>query len=107
MPENKTNNLGLDAQRLLLDAQKETRKSSKKKDKIIILLIILLFLEPVAFFVGFLCYESQFEYVDTYESSEETTVDLDSSGNNANAEYNEVAGDQYNDNSTHNEGGVE
>lgn len=98
--------LKLDAQRLLIDAQKETRKAAKKKDKIIILLIILLFLEPIIFLTGFLWYENQYEYVETYDTTEETDIDIDASGESANAEYNNVEGNQYN-NSTHSEGGVE
>lgn len=32
---------------------------------------------------------------------------MSSTGDNANAEYNDVAGDQYNDNATHTEGGTD
>lgn len=34
-------------------------------------------------------------------------MNLSTEGDNANAEYNDVAGDQYNDSATHNEGAQE
>ena len=95
-----------DSTKLLIDSQKEVKKSNRLKDRIIIMLIVFLFIEPVILFSGFLLYESQFEYVDLYDTSEETNVDLDASGDSANAEYNDVEGNQYNDNATHNEGGA-
>ena len=97
----------LDSTKILIDSQKEIKKSNRMKDKIIILLIVFLFIEPAILFGGFLLYESQFEYVDLYDTAEETNVDLDASGDSANAEYNDVEGNQYNDSSTHNEGGAE
>lgn len=96
-----------DSTKLLIDSQKEIKKSNRLKDKIIIMLIVVLFIEPIILFGGFLLYESQFEYVDLYDTTEETNVDLDASGDSANAEYNDVEGNQYNDSSTHNEGGAE
>lgn len=97
----------LDSTKLLIDSQKEIKKSNRLKDKIIIMLIVFLFIEPIILFSGFLLYESQFEYVDLYDTTEETKVDLDASGDSANAEYNDIEGNQYNDSSTHNEGGAE
>lgn len=43
---------------LLLDVQKEYRKSNRLKDKIIILLIVLMFLQAVVVYSGFVWYES-------------------------------------------------
>lgn len=97
---------GLDVQELLIDAQRESRKSVKRKDKIIMLLIIFLFLEPILLISGFMLYESQYEYVETYDTTEETSIDVDASGEKANAEYNDVEGNQYNGSSVHNEGGA-
>lgn len=94
-----------DLQDVFVAMQKESNKKAKRKDIIIVILIVFLFLEPIAFYTGFLWYESQFDYVET--TTEEKTVDLDTSGDNANAEYNEVNGNQYNDNATHNESGVD
>ena len=86
---------------ILLDVQKEYRKSNKFKDKIIIVLIVLMFLEAVIGYGGFIWYESQFDYVTTEQTTQD--VDLSTEGENANAEYNDVQGNQYNDNATHNE----
>lgn len=86
---------------ILLDVQKEYRKSNKFKDKIIIVLIVLMFLEAVIGYCGFVWYESQFDYVTTEQTTQD--IDLSTEGDNANAEYNEVQGNQYNDNATHNE----
>ena len=53
--ENRTR---LDSTKLLIDSQKEIKKSNRMKDKIIILLIVFLFIEPVILLGGFLLYES-------------------------------------------------
>ena len=90
-----------DYEKLVFDSAKEMSKSNKIKDKIIILLIVLMLLQAVCFFAGFVWYESQYEYVTT------ENVDLSTEGDNASAEYNDVEGNQYNDSSTHNEGGAE
>lgn len=99
----------LDSIKLLIDSQKEIKKSNRMKDKIIIMLIVFLFVEPVILFSGFLLYESQFEYVETTTETYRDTkdVDMSSTGDNASAEYNDVAGDQYNDNATHMGGGTD
>ena len=96
--------------KVLMDTQKEYSRSNRAKDKIIALLIIALLVEAIAFFGIFCWYEAQFDYVVT-ETVTETEredatkdVNLSTDGDNANAEYNDVAGDQYNDNATHNEG---
>lgn len=93
--------------KLMSDVQSEYLKSNKTKDKIIILLIVLMFLEAAVFFGGFVWYESQYEYVETTEDAE--SVSLDTNGDNASIDYdyNNIDGNQYNDNVTHNEGGVD
>ena len=90
-----------EVERVLIDTQKEYSKSNRTKDKIIMLLIILMFLEAVIGYSGFVWYESQFDYVTT--ETRESGVDISTEGDNANAEYNDVQGNQYNDNATHNE----
>lgn len=87
---------------ILMAVQQDYTRSNKMKDKIIVLLIVCMMLEAVAGYAGFLWYESQFETVTT--TTETTDVELESSGEGANATYNDVEGDQYNDNATHNEG---
>lgn len=89
----------------MIDVQKEFARSGRFKDKIIVLLVVLIFFEAVVFYCGFVWYESQFDYVTTETSEQE--VDLSTEGDNASAEYNDVDGNQYNDSSTHNEGGVD
>lgn len=96
-----------DVEKLLFDTQRIYSESNKIKDKIIIMLIVLMFLEAVAGFTGFVWYESQFETVQTTEETETKEVDLSTSGDSADATYNDVSGDQYNDDAVHNEGGVD
>lgn len=86
---------------VLLDVQKEYKRSNKLKDIIIIILIVLMFLQSVFSFGCFVWYESQFDYVTTNGKD----VDVETSGDNANAEYNDVSGNRYNDNAVHNQGG--
>lgn len=86
---------------LLLDIQKEYSRSNRMKDKIIVVLIVLMFLEAIIGYCGFVWYESQFDYVTTEQTTQD--VDLSTEGENANAEYNDVQGNQYNDSATHNE----
>lgn len=86
---------------ILIDTQKEYSKSNRIKDKIIVLLIVLMFTEAVIGYCGFVWYESQFDYVTTEQTTQD--VDLSAEGENANAEYNDVQGNQYNDSATHNE----
>lgn len=90
-----------DLEQILLDTQKEYSHSNRVKDKIIIVLIVLMFLEAVIGYCGFVWYESQFDYVTTEQMMQD--VDLSTEGENANAEYNDVQGNQYNDSATHNE----
>lgn len=89
-------------QELLIDTQKEYTRSNKFKDKIIVLLIVLMLFEAVVGYCGFVWYESQFDYVTTEQSNETKSVDIGTDGDNANAEYNDVNGNQYNDNAPQN-----
>lgn len=79
---------------LLLDMQKEYSHSNRIKDKIIIVLIAFMFLEAVIGYCGFVWYESKFDYVTTEQTTQD--VDLSTEGENANAEYNDVQGNQEN-----------
>lgn len=83
--------------KLMSDVQSEYLKSNKTKDKIIVLLIVLMFLEAAVFFGGFVWYESQYETVET------ESYELNTEGENASIDYDNVSGNQYNDNATHNE----
>lgn len=86
---------------LLVDVQAETNRSSRVKDVIIIVLIVLVLLRDAVVVCGYFWYESQFEY--TTEETKE--VEMSTEGENANIDYSEnnVQGDQYNDNATHND----
>lgn len=53
---------------ILLDTQKEYRRSNRMKDKIIAVLIVLMFLEAIIGYCGFVWYESQFDYVTTEQT---------------------------------------
>ena len=66
-----------------------------------------MFAEAVIFYGGFVWYESQFDYVSTEQSTETQDVDVSTSGENANAEYNDddVQGNQYNGNAVNYEDG--
>ena len=86
---------------VLIDVQKEYKRSNKLKDIIIIILIVLMFIQSAFSFGCFVWYESQFDYVTT----DGKNVDVETSGDNAKAEYNDVSGNQYNDNAVHNQGG--
>lgn len=88
-------------EQVLLDTQKEYSRSNRMKDKIIVVLIVLMFFEAIVGYCGFVWYESQFDYVTTEQTTQD--VDLSTEGDNANAEYNDVQGNQYNDSATHNE----
>lgn len=71
---------------ILLDTQKEYRRSNRMKDKIIVVLIVLMFLEAIIGYCGFVWYESQFDYVTTEQTTQD--IDLSTEGDNASAEYN-------------------
>lgn len=103
-----------DINSLLIDINKELVKSNEMKDKIIRELIAAIVLVVLIFVVGFFWYESQFEYATEETTTTETTttttednddIDITSEGDNAEASY--IEGDQYNDNATYTEGGVD
>lgn len=76
---------------VLIDVQKEYKRSNKLKDIIIIILIVLMFLQSAFSFGCFVWYESQFEYYDTAQETNKKDVDIETSGDSANAEYNDEA----------------
>lgn len=88
---------------VFVNMQKQKNKELKRKDIIIAILVVFLFVEPIVLYAGHLWHESQYEYTET--TTEEQKVEVSTSGDNANAEYNDVDGNQYNDNATHNESG--
>lgn len=83
-------------EKVLIDVPKELSRSSRNKDKIIVMLIIAMLIE------GLVCMKflNDDEYVTTEQTTEEVT--LTTEGDSANAEYNNVEGNQYNDSAVHN-----
>lgn len=68
----------------------------KETSRRLLVALIISILSNVALVGGFLWYESQYEFEETY------TQQLEASGDNA--ILNQVDGDQYNDSAVHNEG---
>lgn len=89
-----------DLKDILLDSLKHQRKETRFWKKMCIVLICFLLFLSCFYYAGFVWYESQ------YETTETKTIEVGTEGDNANAEYNDVGGDQYNDNATHSEGGA-
>lgn len=83
-------------EKVLIDVPKELSRSSRNKDKIIVILIIAMLIE------GLVCMKflNDDEYIMTEQTTEEVT--LTTEGDSANAEYNDVEGNQYNDSAVHN-----
>lgn len=97
-------------QEFLMDVNRQAAKRDKRKDRIIFVLSLVIVFLVVGIIVQSVCfwkYESQLETTETTETTTETKeIQLSTEGDSANAEYNDnnVQGDQYNDNVTHNEG---
>lgn len=84
---------------ILKDSVKQQGETIRGMKHIIIGLIIAWAVSICAGFAGFVWYESQFEVTTGQE------VEISTDGGNASAEYNDVSGNQYNDNATHTESG--
>lgn len=94
-------------QEFLMDVNRQAAKRDKRKDRIIFVLSLVIVFLVVGIIIQSVCfwkYESQFETSETTTETKE--IQLSTEGDSANAEYNDnnVQGDQYNDNATHNEG---
>lgn len=90
-----------DLKEIMLDSLKHQRKETKFWKKMCIVLICFLLFLSCFYYAGFVWYESQFEYVDM--ETDTSDVNVSTEGDNATAEYNDVEGNQYNDNATHNQ----
>lgn len=82
----------------MLQQQKDSNK------RMFVALIVSLVIN-VIIFCGFLYYESQWEI--SAETTYTTTEDIDQNVEGEGSAINNVDGDQYNDSSTHNEGGTD
>lgn len=87
--------------KLLLQMNKNQRKANKTMMWVSISGFICLTVIIISMIIGFIVYESQFEVVDTITTEETVTYEQEVSGENSN--INNVEGNQYNDNATHNE----
>ena len=90
-----------DMKDILLDSLKHQRKETKFWKKLCVILICFLLFLSCFYYAGFVWYESQFEYVDTTTGTSD--IDISTEGDNASAEYNDVEGNQYNENATANQ----
>ena len=84
---------------LLLEMVKGQREVNKKNLKVFIATIVCYTLLLISMVVGFFVYESQFET--TYTTETITTTTQEVSGEDS--EINNVQGNMYKDNATHNE----
>lgn len=84
--------------KILKDVIEEQARSSKRKDITIWILIVSILVQALGFYLGFVWYESQFETVVT------ESIEFEVEGDSAEANYNHVERDQYNDNSTNMKG---
>lgn len=88
--------------KLLLQMNKNQKKANKSMMWVSISGFICLTAIIISMIIGFVVFESQFEIVDTVTDSYNTeTITQEVSGENSN--INNVEGNQYNDNATHNE----
>lgn len=85
------------------DIIKIYKRGIKARNRIIILLIVCMCLMAVSFVIGHAIYENQFVTVYESEEKEKEDVNISTEGENASAEYNNVNGNQYNDNAIHTE----
>lgn len=88
--------------KLLLQMNKNQRESNKNLIRSLIIVVVCYTVIVVTMIIGFFVYESQFEYMDTLTTETiDKTYEQEVSGDNSS--INNVEGDQYNDNATHNE----
>ena len=84
---------------LLLEMVKNQKETSGKNLKVFIVTIVCYTLLLISMVVGFFVYESQFET--TYTTETVTTTTQEVSGEDS--EINNIQGNMYKDNATHNE----
>lgn len=86
--------------KLLLEMVKNQKASNKNLTRVFVSTIIGYTVLVLAMIIGFFVYESQYETLETDTSS--FSVEQEASGDEA--EINNVLGNMYKDNATHNEG---
>lgn len=85
--------------RLLLEMVKNQKETNRNNLKVFIVTIVCYTLLLISMIVGFFVYESQFETTYTTETITTTTQEVSGEG----SEINNVQGNMYKDNATHNE----
>lgn len=84
--------------KLLFEMVKNLKQTNKNITKAFIISVICLSVIIISGIIGFFAYESQ------YETAEQTELSLEQETSGEEAEINNVLGNMYKDNSTHNEG---
>lgn len=87
------------ANKLLLQMVKNQKENNKNMIRVFIITMCCMTILLVSMIVGFFVYESQFET--ELETTTETTITQEVSGEDST--INNVEGNQYNDNATHNQ----
>lgn len=85
--------------KLLLQMVKNQKENNKNMIKVFIITMCCMTVLLVSMVIGFFVYESKFET--EFETTTETTVTQEVSGEDST--INNVGGNQYNDNATHNQ----
>lgn len=85
--------------KLLLQMVKNQKENNKNMIRVFIITMCCMTVLLVSMVVGFFVYESQFET--ELETTTETTITQEASGEDST--INNVEGNQYNDNATHNQ----
>ena len=85
--------------KLLLQMVKNQKENNKNMIRVFIITMCCMTILLVSMVVGFFVYESQFET--ELETTTETTITQEASGEDST--INNVEGNQYNDNATHNQ----
>lgn len=84
--------------KLLVEMVKNLKQTNKNLTKVFIITILSLSIIIISGVIGFFIYESQ------YETAEQTELSLEQEASGEEAEINNVLGNMYKDNATHNEG---
>lgn len=85
--------------KLLLQMVKNQKENNKNMVRVFIITVCCMTVLLVSMVIGFFVYESQFET--EWEATTETTITQEVSGEDST--INNVEGNQYNDNATHNQ----
>lgn len=88
--------------KLLFEMVKNLKQTNKNLTKAFVITVVCLSVVIIAGITGFFLYESQFEIAEQTTTQTELSLEQEASGEEA--EINNVLGNMYKDNATHNEG---